>query len=83
MLEKSGFAAEQEIEFEILDVGDASGYNEESYLVIKSETDWVSVWLKQLLFIFPRSNLQKWILLKTLLFVLLWGRDHHRLFNKY
>lgn len=42
-------AAEQEITFEILDVGDVSGYVEESYLVVKSEVDWVNVWKKHAL----------------------------------
>jgi len=46
MFENGCFAAEQEIEFEILDVGDVSGYGEEAYLVVKSEDEWENVWKK-------------------------------------
>jgi len=44
--ENNCFAEEQEIEFEILNVGDVSGYRKEGYLVVKSEADWVNVWEK-------------------------------------
>jgi len=46
MFENSCFAAEQEIKFEILDMGDVSGYGEETYLVVKSEDEWENVWKK-------------------------------------
>ena len=46
IFKNSCFAAEQEIEFEMSDMGDVSGYGEEAYLVVVSEADWVNVWKK-------------------------------------
>jgi len=46
IFKNSCFAAEQEIEFEILDMGDVSGYGEEAYLVVVSEADWINIWKK-------------------------------------
>jgi hypothetical protein len=36
----------QDIEFEVIDCGDISGYGEETYLVVKTETEWANVWEK-------------------------------------
>ena len=36
----------QDLEFEIFDSGDLSGYWEETYLVVRNETEWADVWEK-------------------------------------
>ncbi len=44
---KVGEASEkQDIEFEIIDYGDISGYDEETYLIVKTEAEWTNVWKK-------------------------------------
>ena len=39
----------QDLEFEIFDIGDQSGYWEETYLVVRNETEWADVWEKHTL----------------------------------
>lgn len=44
---REGRASEsQDLEFNVIDSGDLSGYNEEEYLVIKTEVEWTNVWEK-------------------------------------
>ncbi|MEM2739091.1 MAG: protease complex subunit PrcB family protein [Candidatus Bathyarchaeia archaeon] len=37
-------ASEQEISFEILEMGDYSGYGEEAYIVVRDEDEWINLW---------------------------------------
>ncbi len=40
-----GVASEgRELEFEILEMGDISGYGEEAYIVVRTEAEWENVW---------------------------------------
>ncbi len=38
-----------EIEFEVIGIGDMSGYCEEAYLVVRTETEWEAIWEKHTL----------------------------------
>ena len=44
ILKESQASETQDLEFEVIDSGDLSGYSEEEYLVIKTEAEWLSVW---------------------------------------
>jgi len=46
IIEGSQASTEQDVEFEVVDSGDQSGYNEETYLVVKTEAEWAEVWAK-------------------------------------
>jgi hypothetical protein len=59
IFKNSCFAAEQEIKFEILDVGDVSGYGEEAYLVVVSEADWINIWKKHTSICEPQEQPQE------------------------
>jgi len=39
----------QDLDFEILACGDQSGYNEETYLLVRTEAEWATVWEKHTL----------------------------------
>lgn len=41
--------AEREINFEILEKGDVSGYCEENYIVVRNEDEWAEVWRRHTL----------------------------------
>ena len=44
---KIGDASEnRDVEFEIIDFGDISGYGEEMYIVIENEVEWAEIWEK-------------------------------------
>lgn len=40
----------QDLEFEIIDSGDLSGYWEETHIVVRNETEWANVWENHTLF---------------------------------
>jgi hypothetical protein len=46
IIEGSQASTTQDVEFEVVDWGDQSGYNEETYLVVKTEAEWAKVWAK-------------------------------------
>lgn len=46
VIEGSQASTKQNVEFEVVDWGDQSGYSEETYLVVKTEAEWVEVWAK-------------------------------------
>jgi hypothetical protein len=46
IIEGSQASAKRDMEFEVIDWGDQSGYNEETYLVVKTEAEWAKVWAK-------------------------------------
>jgi len=46
VIEGSQASIEQDVNFEVVDWGDQSGYNEETYLVVKTEAEWAEVWAK-------------------------------------
>ena len=46
ILKESQASESYDLEFEVIDSGDLSGYCEEEYLVIKTEVEWTSVWEK-------------------------------------
>ncbi len=46
VIEGSQASTKQDVEFEVVDCGDQSGYNEETYLVVKTEAEWTKVWAK-------------------------------------
>jgi hypothetical protein len=46
IIEGSQASTKQDVEFEVVDCGDQSGYNEETYLVVKTEAEWAKVWAK-------------------------------------
>lgn len=43
---RSQASENQDVEFEVIDWGDQSGYAEEGYIVVKNETEWARVWEK-------------------------------------
>ena len=46
VIEGSQASTKQDVEFEVVDWGDQSGYDEETYLVVKTEAEWAKVWAK-------------------------------------
>jgi hypothetical protein len=44
VIKKSDAFEAQDIEFEVIDHGDRSGYIEEAYLALRTETEWAKVW---------------------------------------
>jgi len=46
VIEGSQASTKQDVEFEVVDWGDQSGYSEETYLVVKTEAEWAEVWAK-------------------------------------
>lgn len=46
ILRDSHASESHDLEFEVIDSGDLSGYSEEEYLVIRTEVEWVNVWEK-------------------------------------
>jgi len=46
IIEGSQASTKQDVEFKVVDWGDQSGYNEETYLVVKTEAEWAKVWAK-------------------------------------
>jgi len=46
IIEGSQASTKQDVEFEVVDWGDQSRYNEETYLVVKTEAEWAEVWAK-------------------------------------
>jgi hypothetical protein len=46
IIEGSQASTKRDMEFEVVDWGDQSGYNEETYLVVKTEAEWAKVWAK-------------------------------------
>lgn len=49
-------ASEQEIGFEILERGDCSGYSEEAYIVVKTESEWITIWERHTLIRVPQES---------------------------
>lgn len=45
-IEGSQASTNQDVDFEVVEWGDQSGYSEETYLVVKTEAEWVEVWAK-------------------------------------
>ncbi|UCE96724.1 MAG: protease complex subunit PrcB family protein [Candidatus Bathyarchaeota archaeon] len=39
---------ELELEFEVMDFGSISGYSEESYLVVRTATEWIDIWQRHM-----------------------------------
>lgn len=46
VIKESQALESQDVEFKVIDCGDVSGYCEETYLVVKTETGWANVWEK-------------------------------------
>jgi len=46
IIEGSQASTKQDVDFEVVDWGDQSGYSEATYLVVKTEAEWAEVWAK-------------------------------------
>lgn len=70
-----GHASEsQNVEFEVLDHGDLSGYIEETYLVISTESEWARVWEKHISPYMPKKPYPEIIFSKTMVICAFMGK---------
>lgn len=53
---RSQASTQQDLQFEVIDWGDQSGYGEETYLVVRTEAEWAKVWEKHTATRMPRTQ---------------------------
>lgn len=56
VIEESQASTQQDVQFEVIDWGDQSGYSEEIYLVVRTEAEWAKVWEKHTVPYMPRTQ---------------------------
>ena len=64
-----------EIEFEVLDSGDLSGFAGEAYFVVKSEAEWESLWQKHSIVFLPPKPCPRIVFSKEMVICAFMGRQ--------
>lgn len=55
IIKDSQASEKKDVEFEVIALGDQSGYDEESYLVVRTEVEWAKVWEKHTALYMPAT----------------------------
>lgn len=71
---RSQASTQQDVQFEVIDWGDQSGYMEETYLVVRTEAEWANVWEKHTALRIPRTQYPEIIFSKNMVICAFMGK---------